>query len=186
MSNFNRAYTVELNFQSILTEIKDMSEKKAIAIGVGGLLIGSTITHGEMISAMSSVITKAAEIGIGMWQNNVTIDPHTTKFIVASVSPGTILMHQKNSENAGIRKYRSRWETIEDMLAVLTEEKSVKKTRIMQRACVNWRDLPRYFDFLIEENFIAKSSNPGAGSYVITERGRELLKRLKSVKEILS
>ncbi len=186
MSNFNRAYTVELNFQCVLTEIKDMSKKEAIAIGVGGLLIGSTITHGGMISAMSSIITKAIEIGVGMWQNNITIDPNTSKFIVASAGPGTVLLHQKNRENEGIRKYRSRWETIIDILAVLTEEKSLNKTRIMQRACVNSRDLLKYFDFLVEENFIAESNNPGAGSYAITEKGKELLKRLKSVEEILN
>jgi predicted transcriptional regulator len=85
-----------------------------------------------------------------------------------------------------MRKDRSRWEIIEDMLAVLTEEKSVKKTRIMQRACLNWKDLQRYFNFLVEENFIAEINDPGAGSYTITEKGRELSKRLKSVKEILS
>ena len=174
------------NIGCMLTEIKDISKEEAIAVGVSGLLIGSTITHGEMISAMSSVITKAVEIGIGMWQNNINIDPDTGKFIVASASPGTVLIYQKNRENTGMRKERSRWEIIEDMLKVLTEEKAMKKTRIMQRACLNWRDLQKYFDFLVEENFIAESNNPGAGSYGITEKGRELLKRLKNVREILS
>ncbi len=96
-----------------------------------------------------------------MWQNNIAIDPHTSKFIVASASPGTILIYQKNKDSTGMRKGRSRWEIIEDMLKVLTEEKAMKKTRIMQRACLNWRDLQKYFDFLIEENFIAECNNPG-------------------------
>ncbi len=174
------------NMGSMLNEIKDMSKGEAIAICIGGLLIGSTITHGEMISAMSSVITKAVEIGIGMWQNNIAIDSDTSKFIVASASPGTILIYQKNRENEGVKKERSRFEIIEDMLVVLTEEKSVKKTRIMQRAYLNWRGLQKYFDFLVEENFIAECNNPGVGSYAITEKGRELLKRLRNVKEILS
>ncbi|VVB84974.1 Winged helix-turn-helix [uncultured archaeon] len=173
------------NVGSMLTEIKDMSRGEAIAVGVGGLLIGSTITHGEMIYTMSSIITKAFEIGIGMWQNNITIDPNAGKLIVASASPGTILIYQKNKESGGMRKERSRFEIIEDMLAVLTEEKSVKKTRIMQRAYLNWRGLQKYFDFLIEESFIVESNNPGTGSYAITEKGKELLKRLKNVKEIL-
>jgi predicted transcriptional regulator len=174
------------NIGCMLTEIKDISKEEAIAVGVGGLLIGSTITQGEMISAMSSIITKAVEIGIGMWQNNITVDPDTSKFIFAGASPGTVLIYQKNRENIGMRKERSRWEIIEDMLKVLAEEKAMKKTRIMQRACLNWRDLQKYFDFLVEENFIAESNNPGTGSYGITEKGRELLKRLKNVKEILS
>ncbi len=174
------------NMRSMLTEIKDMGRGEAIAVGVGGLLIGSTITHGEMISAMSSIITKALEIGIGMWQNNITVDPDTSKFIVASASPGTVLIYQKNRGDMGVRTERSRWEIIEDMLAVLTEEKSVKKTRIMQRAYLNWGNLQKYLDFLVEGNFMAECNNPGAGSYAITEKGRELLKRLKNVKEILS
>ncbi len=174
------------NAECILTGIKDLSKQEAIAVGVGGLLIGSTITHGEMISTMSSIITKAFEIGIGMWQNNITIDPDTSKFIVASASPGTILIYQKNKENGEARRDRSRWEIIEDMLKVLTEEKAMKKTRIMQRACLNWRGIQKYFDFLVEENLIVESNNPGTGSYAITEKGRDLLKRLKNVKEILS
>ena len=109
----------------MLTEIKDMSKEEAVAVGIGGLLIGSTITHGEMISAMSSIVTRAVEIGIGMWQNNIAIDPNTSKFIVASASPGTVLIYQKNRENrenAGVRKERSRYEISEDMLKVLKEE----------------------------------------------------------------
>jgi predicted transcriptional regulator len=181
-----RGIKMRSNIGCMLTEIRDMSKEEAIAVGVGGLLIGSAITNSEMISAMSSVITKAVEIGIGIWQNNIAIDPDTSKFIVASASPGTILIYQKNRENEGVRKERSRFEIIEDMLAVLTEEKSVKKTRIMQRAYLNWRGLQKYFDFLIEENLIVESNNPGTGSYAITEKGKELLKRLKDVKEILS
>lgn len=84
-----------------------------------------------------------------------------------------------------MRKERSRWEIIKDMLTVLIEEKTVKKTRVMQRACLNWRDLQKYFDFLLEESFIARCDNPETGSYKITEKGRELLKRLKHVDNIL-
>ncbi len=84
-----------------------------------------------------------------------------------------------------MRKERSRWEIIEDMLKVLIEEKKMKKTRIMQRACLNWRDLQKYFDFLLEEGFITECMNPGKGNYEISEKGRELLKRLKNVEEIL-
>jgi len=82
-----------------------------------------------------------------------------------------------------MRKERSRWEIIEDMLSVLMEEKRIKKTRLMQRACLNWRDLQRYFDFLVEESFIAECGNPGG--YELTERGKELLKRLRDVDDIL-
>ncbi len=67
------------NIGSILTDIKDMNKEGAIAVGVGGLLIGSTMIHSEIIPAMSSIITRAVEIGTGMWQSNITIDPNTSK-----------------------------------------------------------------------------------------------------------
>ena len=84
------------------------------------------------------------------------------------------------------RKERSRWEIIEDMLTVLVEDNKSKKTRIMQRAYLDWRNFRRYFDFLLEEGFIAKCNNLDADNYELTEKGRELLKRLKVIDEILS
>jgi predicted transcriptional regulator len=177
---------MELNTVYTLTKIKDLSKQEAIAMGLSGLLISSAITNGEMVSAMPSVIMKAFETWIGMWQSNITIDLDTSKLIVASASPGTILIHQKSRENGGARKERSRFEIIENILKVLTEEKSVKKTRVMQRTYLNWRGLQKYFDFLVEESFIAKCNSPEMGSYVVTEKGKELLKRLKNVEEMLS
>ncbi len=84
-----------------------------------------------------------------------------------------------------VKQERSRWEIIEDILAVVLEEKKPKKTRMMQRACLAWRNFQGYFDFLLDENFIKKCSNSEPGSYEITEKGRELLKRLKEVDEML-
>lgn len=173
------------NTGCMLADLKDMYGEEVIVVGIGGLLIGSTITHTDIISTISTVVMRTFEMIIGMFQNDLTIYPGTGKMIIASTSPGTILIYQKNKENAGMRKERSRWEIIEDMLKVLIEEKKMKKTRIMQRACLNWRDLQKYFDFLLEEGFITECTNPGKGNYEITEKGRELLKRLKNVEEIL-
>lgn len=167
-----------------LADLKGKYGEEAIVVGIGGLLIGSTITNSEIISTISTVVMRTFEIMIGTFQNNL-VDSGAGKLIIASTSPGTILIYQKNKESAGMRKERSRWEIIEDMLKVLIEEKNMKKTRIMQRACLNWRDLQKYFDFLLEEGFIAECTNPGKGNYEITEKGRELLKRLKNVEEIL-
>ncbi len=167
-----------------LADLKGKYGEEAIVVGIGGLLIGSTITHSEIISTISTMVMRTFEMMIGTFQNNL-VDSGTGKLIIASTSPGTILIYQKNKESAGMRKERSRWEIIEDMLKVLIEEKKMKKTRIMQRACLNWRDLQKYFDFLLEEGFIAECTNPGKGNYEITEKGRELLKRLKNVEEIL-
>lgn len=84
----------------------------------------------------------------------------------------------------GLRKERSRWEIIHDILAVALEEKKAKKTRIMQRACLDWRNFKRYYGFLIEENLLA-NCNPEKDCYVLTEKGKDLLKRLKEVDELL-
>ncbi len=85
----------------------------------------------------------------------------------------------------GVRTERSRWEIIRDMLTVLTEDKKSKKTRIMQRAYLDWRNFKRYFNFLLEEGFITKCDNSELENYELTERGKELLKRLKIVGEML-
>ncbi len=80
-------------------------------------------------------------------------------------------------------KKRSRWELIYDVLKVTLEERSAKKTRIMQRAYLDWRNFQKYFQLLLEKGFIAKCNNP-EDSYEITEKGMELLERLKNVDEI--
>ena len=82
-------------------------------------------------------------------------------------------------------KDRSRWEIILDILYVIQKEKKIKKTRLMQMAYLDWRNFKKYFDYLIEENFI-RESNPGSHSFSLTEDGVELLDRLKKVNELLN
>lgn len=64
------------------------------------------------------------------------------------------------------------------------EEKKAKKTRIMQRACLDWRNFKRYYDFLIVENLLAKC-NPEENCFELTDKGKDLLDRLKEVDGIL-
>lgn len=82
------------------------------------------------------------------------------------------------------KKGRSRWELIRDILMATLEEEKVKKTRIMQKAYLDWRNFNRYFDFLSKDGFITKCDPDEF--YTLTEKGRDLLKRLKNVEEILS
>jgi len=82
-------------------------------------------------------------------------------------------------------KDRSRWEIILDILNVIQKEKKIKKTRLMQMAYLDWRNFKKYFDYLLEENFI-RESNPGSDSFSLTEDGVELLDRLKKVNELLN
>ncbi len=80
-------------------------------------------------------------------------------------------------------KERSRWEIILDVLRILQEENKAKKTRIMQKAYLDWRNFKRYFDYLLDEGFVAKS-NPYE-YYELTAKGKDLLARLKEVKKLL-
>jgi predicted transcriptional regulator len=83
-----------------------------------------------------------------------------------------------------MKKDRNRWEIILDILKITKEEKKVKKTRIMQKANLDWRNFQRYYNFLIEENFIVKC-NPENDCYMLTENGGNLLNKLKEVGEVL-
>ena len=83
-----------------------------------------------------------------------------------------------------LRKERSVDEIIHDMLAVILEEEKPKKTRIMRRTCLNCKSFGKYFDLLLEQNLIA-TCNSGKESYEVTEKGKELLKRLDGVTELL-
>jgi len=82
-------------------------------------------------------------------------------------------------------KGRSRWEIILNMLYVIKIEKKIKKTRLMQKAHLDWRNFKKYFDYLLEKKFISES-NPDVNSYSLTEDGIELLDRLKRVNELLN
>lgn len=82
-------------------------------------------------------------------------------------------------------KERSRWEIILDILHAIQKEKNIKKTRLMQNANLDWRNFKKYFDYLLEENFIGES-NPDSNSFSLTENGVELLDRLKKVNELLN
>jgi len=83
-----------------------------------------------------------------------------------------MIMIQNDSK---IWKERSKWEIIFDLLKVLDEEKNQKKTRIMQRANLDWTNFQRYFKFLTEEQFIAENTQE---CYEITGKGKELHDRL--------
>ncbi len=85
----------------------------------------------------------------------------------------------------GLKKRRSRWVIIADILKVLTEEKRSTKTRIMQRAYIDWRIFKKYFEFLLAEGFIAKTNESEPETYNIADKGIELLKRLKNVDEMM-
>lgn len=83
-----------------------------------------------------------------------------------------------------IKKGRCRWEIISDILKATVAEKKLKKTSIMYKANLDWRNFQRYFDYMLKDGFIAKS-NPDE-CYLLTEKGRDFLKRLMEVEEIVT
>lgn len=82
---------------------------------------------------------------------------------------------------------RSKWEIILDILKEISEEEGgAKKTRIMQKAYLDWRNFKRHFDFLLEHGFVRNVVDPKEGkSYELTDKGKDLLKKLIEVKKIL-
>ena len=94
-----------------------------------------------------------------------------------------IITSNENYNGDILRKDRSRWEIIQDLLKVTKEEKKAKKTRIMHKAYLDWRNFQRYFGFLLEEGFI---ENCDLNCYALTKRGEEMIKRLDQVDEMLS
>ncbi|VVB55842.1 Winged helix-turn-helix [uncultured archaeon] len=94
-----------------------------------------------------------------------------------------IITSNENNNGDILRKDRSRWEIVQDLLKVTKEEKKAKKTRIMHKAYLDWRNFQRYFGFLLEEGFI---ENCDSNCYALTKRGEEMIKRLDQVDEMLS
>ena len=96
----------------------------------------------------------------------------------------------EKGEKRGINP-RSRWEIILDILKVTSGEGSrtgsgAKKTRIMQKAYLDWRNFQRHFGYLLERGFIEKVEDPvGGTSYKLTESGEDLMMRLKGVEAML-
>ncbi len=55
-----------------------------------------------------------------------------------------------------LKKERSRWDIIMEMLRLTQEVHGTKKTQIMHNEFIDWRIFDKYFHFLLNEGFIAK------------------------------
>ncbi len=134
-----------------------------------------------VVMTISAIIIRFLQIGLYPSHNSATVDSNIDD-LIAILGSSTILIGQKNHANIEPRKDRGRCEIISDILAVVKENGKPKKTRIMQRACLNWDTFQKYFDFLLEEGFVARCDKE---SYELTEKGNELLRRLDTVNEML-
>ncbi len=81
-----------------------------------------------------------------------------------------------------MQKERSRWEIILDILKVIQDEENVKKTLIMQKASLDWRNFKRYSDFLVDEGFIAMCKD--SECYAVTDKGGNFLIKLSGISEM--
>jgi predicted transcriptional regulator len=79
---------------------------------------------------------------------------------------------------------RCRWEIIMNLLTVIKDERNGKKTKIMHKAYLDWKNFNKYLDFLMEEGLI-KNNSLEENTFEITDEGEELLIKLKAVGEIL-
>ncbi|MCW7078014.1 MAG: winged helix-turn-helix domain-containing protein [Canidatus Methanoxibalbensis ujae] len=83
-----------------------------------------------------------------------------------------------------VRRRRSRWDIIFEILYGLNEGGSMRKTHIMHYANIDWRNFQKYFSMLVEQGYIKEHEN--SSEYVITEKGKSLLQRLEELKNELS
>ena len=88
------------------------------------------------------------------------------------------------------REARGRWEILMDILLAMKREMSNEgavKTRVMQKAHLDWRTFQKHFNFLLEQGFIVCITDESAEEerYLITERGEDLLRKLEDVRRIL-
>ena len=61
-------------------------------------------------------------------------------------------------------------------------ERNAKKTQLLYNANISYTHFLKYFNFLIEKNFIeVKKGNPSGKTYHITEKGEDFLGNINSV-----
>ena len=105
-------------------------------------------------------------------------------FLLLEDAEGSVRMRMR-------RESRGRWEILRDILLAMKREMAnegtVKKTRVMQKAHLDWRTFQKHFNFLLEQGFIVCITDESAEEerYLITERGEDLLRKLEDVRRIL-
>ena len=95
-------------------------------------------------------------------------------------------------------KRRNKSEIIIDVLLAINDPRmSGLKTRIMEKANLSWRILNDVLEHLLNKDLIEEADSPRTGkrssnkdkrtkhTFKITEKGKELLRKYKVVKELL-
>jgi len=73
-----------------------------------------------------------------------------------------------------------------DIIASILESATsgVKKTRIMYKAALNFRQLQRYLPLLIKRGLINYAETNKGAVYKTTEKGRDFLKKYEELKRL--
>ena len=79
--------------------------------------------------------------------------------------------------------YRSKWEIIREILSIIQLENDAKKTRIMHKAYIDWKNFNKHFTFLLNENFIYRTEED---NYLLTEEGNKLLRKLEDISVVMN
>jgi predicted transcriptional regulator len=82
--------------------------------------------------------------------------------------------------------HRGRLDIIADILQESHE--GTRKTYLMYRCNLSFRQLKHYLDFLLKKGFIwtvNEDGNPNPGLFRITEKGRKFLKAYKHLKALM-
>lgn len=75
---------------------------------------------------------------------------------------------------------RCRYLILYDLMNAINQDGYARKTNLMQKAYLDWRNFDRYFSFLVDNGFIEKNVE----RYKITEKGQVLFERLKILEGI--
>ena len=85
-------------------------------------------------------------------------------------------------QNRIMSRRRSSIDILHDVLR-LCDNGGVKKTAIMYRANLSYDQLRRYLTVLTRQEIVARND---AGNYQVTEKGRDILRRVSTVVGVLS
>jgi len=97
-----------------------------------------------------------------------------------------ILLVQTKKRNSDSNSHRGRLDVIADILEA--SQGGAKKTYLMYRCNMSFRQLKHYLDFLLRKELLHKitengDSNPGL--FKITDKGREFLKAYNGLKSLM-
>jgi predicted transcriptional regulator len=82
-----------------------------------------------------------------------------------------------------IGKRRDKMEVIENILKVAEDPRGANKTKLVYQSNLNFNRLTTFLDYLLEKDLIRK--NDGEGTYTTTMKGREFIKQLDKMQQLL-